>query len=117
MAPRGMRVITTGDHGIQGGRFAHEKIGISHLCARTPVFLHTFGYPPETFENQYKSTLAVFPLNWAYKNGTNKVNYEPCSLRMGPVHNLHVFGILWGVCPPIDSLIYEVDLWVTYVHR
>ena len=50
-------------------------------------------------------------MNWAYKNGTNKANYGPCSLRMGPVHNLYVFGILGGVCPPIDSLIDEVDLW------
>ena len=72
-------------HGIQGGRFAYEKIGISHLCARTPVFLHTFGDPPETLKNQYKSTLGVFLLNYAYKNGTNKLKSEPCSFHMEPV--------------------------------
>ena len=42
--------------------FAYENIGISHLCAKTHVFLHTFGDPPETFKNQYKSTLGAFPL-------------------------------------------------------
>ena len=82
--------------------FAYENIGISHLCAKTTVFLHTFGEPSETLKNQYKSILAVFPLNWEYKNGTNKAKYGPCSLCMDPVHNLHVFGILWGMpwAPP-----------------
>ena len=95
---------------VRPSRFAYKITGISHLCAKTRMFLHTFGDPPETLKNQYKWILAVFPLNWEYKNGTNKAKYGPCSLCMDPVHNLHVFGILWGVCPPIDSLIYEVDL-------
>ena len=43
-------------------KIAYENIGISRLCAKTLVFLDTFGDPPETFKNQYKSTLGAFPL-------------------------------------------------------
>ena len=68
--------------------FAYEKIGISQLCARTLVFLHTFGDSPGTFKNQYKSTLAVFPLNRGHKKGTNKANYGACRLHMDPVHKI-----------------------------
>ena len=78
--------ISITPRGDGGGRFAYEKIGISQLCARTPVFLHTFGDPPRTFKNRYKSTLAVFPLNWGHQNGTNNANYGPCRLHMDPVH-------------------------------
>ena len=65
--------------------FAYENIGISHLCAKTHVFLHTFGDRPETFKNQYKSTLGVLPFKYAYKTGMNKVESELCSLHMEPV--------------------------------
>ena len=61
-----------------------------------PVFFHTFGNPSDTVKNHYHSTLAVFPLNWAYKNCANN---GPCNLRRG-------FPGVWGrVFPSIDFFI------------
>ena len=89
------------------------KKRISHLCAKTPVFLHSFGDPPETFKNQYKSTLGAFHRNCDTFVNLDKKVETPMQKLIGSWHQGESWGTLRPPKTPIHPKYISPDLWWT----